>query len=179
MRDSRKSTASASNLLISRSSEAPASASKSVKQNLTNAEPEEGKPPSSSHRNHKKDKKKNKDKDHTRERRNHHKDEHKVATTERVSKTSSHSSSGTRTVVESQVNLLVDEGEPVKKKSHKKKHSANGGQQEPIEQSVGSEKATLKKSKKSKKEKSSKSEKISLSGYEEALGISTPSKEVI
>ncbi|XP_065083862.1 AP-3 complex subunit delta-like [Ochlerotatus camptorhynchus] len=189
VRDSRKSTASASNLLISRSSEAPASASsggsKSTKQNLTNAEPEEGKPPSS-HRHHKKDKKKNKDKDaDTRERRNHHKDEHQVVAAtakERVSKTSSHSSSGTRTVVESQVNLLVEEGDPVKKKSHKKKHSqhaANGGQQEPSEQSVGSEKVAHKKSKKSKKEKSSKSEKISMSGYEEALGISTPSKEVI
>lgn len=105
-----------------------------------------------------------------------------AAVKERVSKTSSHSSSGSRTVAESQVNLLVEEERPAKKKSHKKKHSqqsTNGEQQEPNEQSVVSEKTVHKKSKKSKKEKSSKSEKVSMSGYEEALGISTPSKEVI
>lgn len=184
VRDSRKTTAAASNLLISRSSDVP-TGSKSTKHNLTNAEPEEG-DQQSSQRHHKKGKKKNKEKDHTRERRNHEKDEYQVVgatTKERVSKSSSHSSSGSRTVVESQVNLLVEEGEPVKKKSHKKKHSqqsTNGEQKDPSEQSIGSEKTAHKKSKKSKKEKSSKkSEKNSMSGYEEALGISTPSKEII
>ncbi|EAT39753.1 AAEL008462-PA [Aedes aegypti] len=168
------------NLLISRSSEVTTSKSK---RNLTpsSVEPEEGKSTSSHRHHHKKDKKKNKDKNGHRERRQHPKDEDREGEhiKQRVCKTSSHSSSGSRTVVESRpVNLLEPdaEGEPEsKKKSHKKKHhshsstAANGDQSQ--EQDA---KKAHKKSKKSKKES-----KGGMSGYEEALGISTPSKEVI
>lgn len=174
------------NLLISRPSEVPLSITSKSKRNLNPSggvvESEEGDKPSASHRHHhKKDRKKSKDKDHHRERRSHRKededregDEH---TKQRVSKTSSHSSSGSRTVTESRpVNLLEPEGESAaKKKSHKKKHHShhpNGDQHDQAEPTDA--KKVHKKSKKSKKES-----KEEMSGYEEAHGISTPSKEVI
>ncbi|XP_062538957.1 AP-3 complex subunit delta [Armigeres subalbatus] len=169
------------NLLISRVPEVTSSEkSATSKRNLISStvDPEEGKSSSSHRHHHKKDKKKNKNKDPHRERRQHRKNEDPEDTKQQVSKTSSHSSIGSRTTVEGRpVTLLGPEvtDEPkTKKKSHKKDHhtqssiSANGDQQEP------NEKKPHKKSKKSKKEM-----KTGISGYEEALGISTPSKEII
>lgn len=131
---------------------------------------------------YKKDKKKTKDrerKDRHRRRDNETKTQQEIASSsgapavkEQVSKTSSHSSTGSGQINEPPVNLLEPEaGQEAKKKSSKKKQlkDANGKDQE-------GEK--LRKKKKSKKEKLSKSDK-KLSGYEEALGISTPSKEVL
>ncbi|XP_053682743.1 AP-3 complex subunit delta [Sabethes cyaneus] len=67
-----------------------------------------------------------------------------------------------------------------KKSSSRKKHSKEDGRSANAEDSTGDQEAAEKvhrKKKKSKKEKSSRSEKMD--GYEEAVGISTPSKEVI
>ncbi|XP_058834592.1 AP-3 complex subunit delta isoform X2 [Topomyia yanbarensis] len=102
---------------------------------------------------------------------------------ERVNKTSSHSSVGSHR--EKQSNLLDpleagdSEQQTEKRSSKKKKHSQakNANGEETVTERSGDK--VHHKKKKSKKEKTvSKSEK-KMSGYEEALGISTPSKEII
>ncbi|KAL9696388.1 hypothetical protein quinque_015673 [Culex quinquefasciatus] len=75
---------------------------------------------------------------------------------------------------------LLEVGQEDKKKRRKKTKMAGEGAEAANNNGGGGEEEARQKQKKNKKEKLSKSEQKKLmSGYEEALGISTPSKEVI
>ncbi|XP_058445422.1 AP-3 complex subunit delta isoform X2 [Malaya genurostris] len=136
-------------------------------------------------------KEKRKDKEHKHRRRHGRRTTENEGPTEpgshndKLGKTSSHSSLGSSREAR-QPNLVdslgLDLGQPSsekqsskKKKKHSQVQSANGEDAAAMEQMT--EKVHHRK-KKSKKDKSSKREK-QMSGYEEALGISTPSKEII
>ncbi|XP_055641304.1 AP-3 complex subunit delta isoform X1 [Toxorhynchites rutilus septentrionalis] len=186
-----KTSAVRSSYILTSRSEQPASAAALAANNGTQSKQssvQNEDTTKSSHR--KKEKKKSKDKDrerrHRRSGREHDEDQLVANSRLPTGKTSSHSSIGSRTAAAERqaTNLLEPETQPVtKKSSHKKKH-LEGDNNHAEMVAEGSSKQTDKthKKKKSKKEKTSKSEKSSsskMSGYEEAIGISTPSKEVI
>ncbi|XP_055546276.1 AP-3 complex subunit delta isoform X1 [Wyeomyia smithii] len=180
-RRSKVKAAQTSGLLVDPVEGSSATAPSKPRRNLPSAADADGN--EASEKSAKKEKKK-KDKDRDRER--SHRRRHRRSTEEQEEppKEVQHAAA-TKSNREGSLELLdpLEIEKPTeaeeKKKSSRKKHSKEKKSAN-LDESTGDQEATEKvhrKKKKSKKEKSSRSEKMA--DYEEALGISTPSKEVI